>query len=118
MGELVQRLPNYCPKINEILGEARDLDLTEMRREYPHGFICCGNEYLLGKFSQFRGQHMKSKKHQKNILDSATQEYKENLGDCDTLLHVWILIFYGAVTNGGQNFFSGPLLRLKDNLSI
>tara|TARA_B100001093_G_C26755947_1_gene983388 strand:+ start:126 stop:572 length:447 start_codon:yes stop_codon:yes gene_type:complete len=89
MGELVQRLPNYCPKINEILGEARDLDLTEMRREYPHGFICCGNEYLLGKFSQFRGQHMKSKKHQKNILDSATQEYKENLGDCDTLLEAF-----------------------------
>jgi hypothetical protein len=89
MGELVQRLPNYCPKINESLGQARDLDLPEMRREYPIGFICCGNEYLSVKFSQFKAQHIKSKKHYKNVLDLATEEYKENLGDCDTLLEAF-----------------------------
>ena len=89
MGELVQRLPDYCPKINETLGQARDLDLSEMRREYSQGFICCGNEYILVKFSQFKSQHIKSKKHKKNVLDPTTQEYKENLGDSDTLLEAF-----------------------------
>lgn len=89
MGDLSTRLPNYCPKIDETIGEARDLDLNEMRREFSCGFICCGNTYLPNRFAPFRGSHIKSKKHQKNILDPATQDYKENLGDCDTLVEAF-----------------------------
>ena len=82
---VTQCIPNYCPKIDETTGEARDLDLSEMKRIYPIGFMCCGVNYRLEKFSQFRGSHIKSAKHQKNILHPATKEYKENLGDCDTI---------------------------------
>jgi hypothetical protein len=53
------------------------------------GFICCGTNYGLQKFSQFRNKHMKNEKHKKNILDPATKEYRENLGDCDTLLEAF-----------------------------
>lgn len=88
--KLGQTLPNYCPKINESTCEARDLDLAEMRREYPFGFICCGNHYLLDKYSSgFRSSHIKTSKHKKNVLMPATLEYKENLGDCDTLLEAF-----------------------------
>ena len=86
---LGQALPKYCPKIDSITNEARDLDLSEIRREYPIGFICCENSYTLEKFSQFRGQHIKSNKHKKNVLLPASQEYKENLGDCDSLLEAF-----------------------------
>lgn len=82
-------LPNYCPIIDETTGEARNLDLSEMRRIYPMGFICCGRNYGLQKFPQFRNKHMKNEKHKKNILDPATKEYRENLGDCDTLLEAF-----------------------------
>lgn len=88
--QLGQTLPNYCPKIDESTGVARDLDLAEIRREYPFGFICCGYDYLPAKYStQFRGSHIKRQKHQKNVLTPATLEYKENLGDCDTLLEAF-----------------------------
>lgn len=86
---LGQPLPKYCPKIDSLTNEARDLDLSEMKREYPRGFICCENDYTLEKFSQFRGQHIKTSKHKKKVLFPASQEYKENLGDCDSLLEAF-----------------------------
>jgi len=87
---LGQTLPNYCPRINESTGEARDLDLAEMRREYPIGFICCKNKYLTCDYStKFRSSHMKTPKHKKNVLIPVTEEYKENLGDCDTLINAF-----------------------------
>ena len=79
-------LPNYCPKIDESTGEARDLDLSEMRREYPNGFKCCGNDYLVSRYSTCKSTHMKTAKHKSKVIEPATKEYKENLGDCDTPL--------------------------------
>lgn len=87
--QLGQTLPDYCPRIDESSSEARDLDLAEMRRNYPNGFICCGNHYTPAKYSQFRAAHMKTPKHNKNVLIPKTQEHKENLGDCDTLLEAF-----------------------------
>jgi hypothetical protein len=81
-------LPDYCPRIDESSSEARDLDLPEMRRNYPNGFKCCGVHYTPAKYSQFR-THMKRPIHKKNVLDPKTQEHKENLGDCDTLLEAF-----------------------------
>ena len=81
--------PKYCPKIDSNTNEARDLDINELRREYPQGFICCENNYPCEKFSQFRGQHIKTSKHIKKVLFPASQEYKQNLGDCDSLLEAF-----------------------------
>ena len=85
---IICALPYYCPKIDESSSEARDLDLPEMKRNYPNGFKCCGINYTPAKYSQFR-THVKTPKHKKNALDPKTQEHKENLGDCDTLLEAF-----------------------------
>jgi hypothetical protein len=53
-----QSKPQYYPKIDSYTNEARDLDLSELRRKYPIGFKC-------------------------------TQEFKENLGDSDSLLEAF-----------------------------
>ena len=85
MNLLIECLPIYNPKINELNNNARDLDLPELRREYPNGFTCCGKNYNLEKYSQFRCSHIKTIKHKVNVIDAATNEYKINLGDCDTI---------------------------------
>ena len=82
---IICALPYYCPKIDKSSSEARDLDLPEMKRNYPNGFKCCGIDYIPDKFSQFRGQHRHTSKHKKNVLDPKTQEHKQNLGDSDSI---------------------------------
>jgi len=82
---IICALPYYCPKIDESSNEARDLDLPEMKRNYPNGFKCCNIDYIPKKFSQFRSQHMNRQIHKKNVLDPKTKEYKENLGDSDSI---------------------------------
>ena len=83
--KIICLLPDYCPRIDESSSEARDLDLPEMKRNYPNGFKCCGIDYIPDKFSQFRGQHRHTSKHKKNVLDPKTQEHKQNLGDSDSI---------------------------------
>jgi hypothetical protein len=84
-----QSKPQYYPKIDSYTNEARDLDLSELRRKYPIGFKCCDNNYLPEKFSQFRAQHIKTCKHIRKVISPATQEFKENLGDSDSLLEAF-----------------------------
>lgn len=89
MGELVEVLPNYCPKIDENMNSARDLDRNELIRTYPKGFKCCGIIYQKNKFTQFRASHIKTKIHRESILDAETNNFKENFGDSDTLVEAF-----------------------------
>jgi regulator of replication initiation timing len=89
MGEIVEVLPNYCPKIDENINSARDLDRNELIRIYPKGFKCCGKIYEKTKFTQFRASHIKTKIHKENVIDPETNNYRENLGDCDSLVEAF-----------------------------
>jgi len=72
--------PQYEPCIDMKTQCMRDLDFKELRRKYDNlGFRCCGTLFTPAKYSQFRGQHIKSQKHIR-FIEIENEKYKQEYG--------------------------------------
>ena len=88
---IIEVLPNYCPKIDEINNKKIDLNIRDLQIKYPNGCVCCNVTYLPRKYSSLIAQHFNTKKHKKLCLDPANEIFKEDCGSNENILDVFDL---------------------------
>ena len=88
---IIEVLPNYCLKIDEINNKKIDLNIRDLQIKYPNGCVCCNVTYLPRKYSSLIAQHFNTKKHKKLCLDPANEIFKEDCGSNENILDVFDL---------------------------
>ena len=91
MDKIIESLPVYEPKINEITREKVDLNIRDLQKIYPHGCICCGTTYNYKKYSSMISKHFNTKKHYQKCLYPANQLLKEDIGLSNNLCEAFDL---------------------------
>lgn len=81
MTQLINVIPNYEPKLDEVCFEIIDLNIRDLQNKFPNGCICCGNTYLPKRYSSLIAQHFNTKKHKKLCLLPANIDFKNNFGN-------------------------------------
>tara|TARA_Y100000768_G_scaffold387140_1_gene377405 strand:- start:1913 stop:2353 length:441 start_codon:yes stop_codon:yes gene_type:complete len=82
---IIEVLPNYEPKTNEINTEKIDLNIRDLQNKYPIGCICCGNTFYPKRYSSMIASHFNTTKHKKKCLYPANKLYKEDFGSSNNL---------------------------------
>ena len=82
---IIEVLPNYCPKIDEVNNKKIDLNIRDLQNKYPIGCICCGNTFYPKRYSSMIASHFNTTKHKKKCLYPANKLYKEDFGSSNNL---------------------------------
>ena len=85
MNKIIEVLPNYEPKIDELNTAKIDLNIRDLQKKYPNGCICCGNTYLPKKYSSLISQHFNTNKHKRICLQPQNELFKQDYGSSNTL---------------------------------
>ena len=83
---MINVLPIYEPKIDEITMTKIDLNIRDLQDKYSHGCICCGTIFYPKKFSSMISSHFNTIKHKKKCINPNNQEFKQDFG-CSNNLH-------------------------------
>ena len=67
MASMINVLPIYEPKIDEITMTKIDLNIRDLQDKYSHGCICCGTIFYPKQFSSMISSHFNTIKHKKNV---------------------------------------------------
>ena len=86
MSSLINVLPLYEPKIDELTMTKIDLNIRDLQNKYPSGCICCGTVFYPKKFSSMISSHFNTIKHKKKCINPNNQEFKQDFG-CSNNLH-------------------------------
>ena len=88
---IIEVLPNYCPKIDDVNNKKIDLNIRDLQIKYPNGCVCCNVTYLPKKYSSLIAQHFNTKKHKKLCLDPANEIFKQDCGSNENILDIFDL---------------------------
>lgn len=77
--------PNYEPVTNWVNHEKVDMNIRELQTKYPNGCKCCGNIYMRSDFSRMISSHFVTKKHKKNVLIPANEEFHTDFSDINDI---------------------------------
>jgi hypothetical protein len=82
---IIQVIPNYEGKINELNTEKIDLNIRDLQNKFPKGCICCGTTFYPKKYSSMISSHFTTNKHKDKYLYPANKLYKEDFGSSNNL---------------------------------
>tara|TARA_B110000285_G_C14901769_1_gene503623 strand:+ start:331 stop:774 length:444 start_codon:yes stop_codon:yes gene_type:complete len=82
---IIEVIPNYEAKINELNTEKIDLNIRDLQNKFPNGCICCGTTFYPKKYSGMISSHFNTAKHKKRCLNPANKLYKEEFGSSNNL---------------------------------
>ena len=85
MASMINVLPIYEPKIDEITMTKIDLNIRDLQDKYSHWCICCGTIFYPKKFSSMISSHFNTIKHKKKCINPNNQEFKQNFGCSNNL---------------------------------
>ena len=85
MASIINVLPIYEPKIDEITMTKIDLNIRDLQDKYSHGCICCGTIFYPKKFSSMISSHFNTIKHKKKCINPNNQEFKQDFGSSNNL---------------------------------
>ena len=83
--DLIEVLPNYEPKNNEINSEKVDLNIRDLQSKYPFRCMCCGNKFVPKRYSSMISSHFNTAKHKKHCLIPANKLFLEDYGSSNNL---------------------------------
>ena len=82
---IIEVIPNYEAKINELNTEKIDLNIRDLQNKFPNGCICCGTTFYPKKYSSMIASHFNTAKHKKRCLNPTNKLYKEEFGSSNNL---------------------------------
>tara|TARA_B110000444_G_scaffold28363_1_gene23353 strand:- start:995 stop:1438 length:444 start_codon:yes stop_codon:yes gene_type:complete len=82
---IIEVIPNYEAKINELNTEKIDLNIRDLQNKFPNGCICCGTTFYPKKYYSMISSHFNTAKHKKKCLYPANKLYKEEFGSSNNL---------------------------------
>ena len=82
---LIEVLPLYEPKINDMNTEKIDLNIRDLQSKYPNGCTCCGTTFYPKKYSSMIASHFNTNKHKKRCISIANASFKEEFGTANNL---------------------------------